>query len=78
LFDEFVAQRAADATVLRFKHRAFGDIRTVFLENFDIDVDASHVVGDKGDFSQGKKQDIAVKVLTDYAERAGGARGLEN
>ena len=29
------------------------------------------------DFSQGKKQDIAVKVLTDYAERAGGARGLE-
>ena len=30
-----------------------------------------------GDFSQGKKQDIAVKVLTDYAERAGGARGLE-
>lgn len=43
-----------------------------------IDVDASHVVDDKGDFSQGKKQDIAVKVLTDYAERAGGARGLEN
>jgi hypothetical protein len=35
-------------------------------------------LADKDDFSQGKKQDIAVKVLTDYAERAGGARGLEN
>jgi hypothetical protein len=30
-----------------------------------------------GDFSQGKKQDIAVNVLTDYVERIGGARGLE-
>jgi hypothetical protein len=29
-----------------------------------------------GDFSQGKK-DVAVKVLADYVERIGGARGLE-
>jgi len=29
-----------------------------------------------GEFPQGKKQDVAIKVLTDYAEKQGGPRGL--
>ncbi len=51
LFNKFVAEGAANAAVLQFEHRTFGHVRAVLFQNFGIDVDASHVVDDKGDFS---------------------------
>ena len=38
---------------------------------------ADNTLKTPGENSQGKKQDVADKVLTDYVERIGGARGLE-
>ena len=51
LFNKFVAEGAANAAVLQFEHRTFGHVRAVLFQNFGIDVDAAHVVDDKGDFS---------------------------
>ena len=51
MFDKFIAQRATDTAVLQFEHRAFGNVRAILLENFCIDIDASHIVDDEGDFS---------------------------